>query len=549
MALPITILKNVLDFNLMHIENFEKGVSTYQAYGETYEQQTFIVHARPFKRSQCLCPVCKKKCVMNGHRMDVESSWRAPNLNGVPVYIFYRPQRILCPEHGARNEYIPWADGDSRFTAAFNDEIAWMVCQMNKTAICEFECINWRTVGHCIKASHNRLEPDISSRIHSGLRRICVDETSYKKGYKYITVVYDMDRNQVIWIHEGHGYDVFAEFCRLLTPEEQAKIKIVAGDGASWIDSCCRDFFPNATRCIDFFHVAQWVNNALDEVRISTAAMARREYNKLKDEYIKAEKEALIAAEKAKQAYNDAVIELAEMPHRGRPSSHKQELILFIAEYESAQNQTSESCRQRTVGRPKKVQLSQEHEASLKELYDRIDDFKGVKFALGHNPENCTDLQAEKLRLIENNYPDLYRAYQLKEALRLILHMSDAKQASIELSKWIEEARNSGLKPMQVLADKIENKHKENILNAIKCQANSAKSESTNTTIKGLIKLARGFRNIDNMIALIYLKCSDIIVPLSNRPRPSKEYLARKRERANELRRLREEQRRRESIA
>lgn len=163
-----------------------------------------------------------------------------------------------------------------------------MVCQTNKSVICEFEGINWRTVGNCIKASHDRLEPDISLRIHDDVRRICVDETAYRKGYKYITVVYDMDKNRVIWIHEGHGYDVFAEFCRLHTPEERAKIEIVAGDGASWIDSCKKEFFPNVTRCIDFFHVAQWVNKALDEVRISTAAKARREYNNLRNEYINA---------------------------------------------------------------------------------------------------------------------------------------------------------------------------------------------------------------------------------------------------------------------
>ena len=549
MALPITILKNILDFNHMHIEKCEEGITTYQAYGETYEQQSIIVRARPFKRCQCLCPVCKQKCVMNGHKMEDESSWRAPNLNGVPVFIFYRPQRILCPEHGALNEFIPWADGISRFTAAFNDEVAWLVCQMSKTAICEFEGINWRTVGNCVKASQERLEPDVSLRIHDDIRRICVDETSYRKGYKYITVVYDMDRNRVIWIHEDHGYDVFAQFCSLLTPEERAKIEIVAGDGAGWIDSCCKDFFPNATRCIDFFHVAQWINKALDEVRISTAAKARREYNRLKDEYIKAETEAAAATEKAKQKYSDAVSELAGMPRRGRPSARKLELISFIAEYESAQAQAPESSQPKRAGRPKKVQLTPEHEASLKELSDRIDDFKGARFALGHNPENCTDSQAEKLRLIENNYPDLYRAYQLKEALRLILHMKDPDQASIELTNWISDAKNSGIKPMQELADKIEKRHQENILNAIKCQANSAKSESTNTTIKGLIKLARGFRNIGNMIALIYLKCSDIVVPLRNRPQPSKEYLARRRERANELRRLKEEQRRREFTA
>ena len=218
--------------------------------------------------------------------------------------------------------------------------------------------------------------------------------------------------------------------------------------------------------------MAQWINKALDEVRISTAAKARREYNTLRDEYIKAEAEAAGASEKAKQDYHDALEELDAMPRRGRPSVRK------------------ENSQPRPVGRPKKVQLTPEHEASLKELSDRIDDFKGAKFALGHNPENCTANQVEKLQLIENNYPDLYRAYQLKEALRLILHMKDPHQAAIELARWIDDARNSGLKPMRELADKIETLHKENILNAIKCQANSAKSESTNTTIKGLIKLA-----------------------------------------------------------
>ena len=127
--------------------------------------------------------------------------------------------------------------------------------------------------------------------------------------------------------------------------------------------------------------------------------------------------------------------------------------------------------------------------------------------------------------------------------------MRDPEQAATELTKWIDDAKKSGLGPMKELADKIENRHKENILNAIKCQANSAKSESTNTTIKGLIKLARGFRNLDNMIALIYLKCSGIVVPLCNRPQPSAEYLARKRARANELRRLREVQRCRGFVA
>ena len=322
------------------------------------------------------------------------------------------------------------------------------------------------------------------------------------------------------------------------------KIEIVAGDGARWIDTCCKEFFPNATRCVDFFHVAQWINKALDEVRISAAGKARREYNRLRDEYIKAEIEASVAEEKAREEYMKAKDEVADMPRKGRPSRRKLELLSFINSYEEAHGKPTSDGGARRVGRPKKVELTPEHEASLNEMAVRINDLKGAKYALGHNPENCSEGQVEKLQLIENSYPDVYRAYQMKETLRLVLHMKDADQAAIELSRWIQEAKESDIGPMKKLATKIEERHLENILNAIKHQANSAKSESTNTTIKGLIKLARGFRNMDNMEALIYLKCSDIIVPLHNRPTPTKEYLAKKRERANERRRQREEQKR-----
>lgn len=95
------------------------------------------------------------------------------------------------------------------------------------------------------------------------------------------------------------------------------------------------------------------------------------------------------------------------------------------------------------------------------------------------------------------------------------------------------------------LADKVE-RHEEGILNGIKFQANSAKSESTNTVIHGLIGLAKGFRNIGNMMSLIYLKCSDLVINLFNRPQPSAAYTKARREKANERRKQREEQKRAE---
>ena len=116
--------------------------------------------------------------------------------------------------------------------------------------------------------------------------------------------------------------------------------------------------------------------------------------------------------------------------------------------------------------------------------------------------------------------------------------MKDAGLAEEELDKWIEGSASSGLAPMEELSAKIL-RHRENILNSIRCQANSAKSEAVNTTIKVLIKMARGFRNIENMIALIYLKCSDLVIPLFNRIQMTAEKAAAARNTANELRRKR----------
>ena len=538
MALPHSVLKKLLNLNSVVFDSVEVEETTVEKYGEEFTKKQLLIHARPYKSQRRQCPCCGKKCPgYDKKHEETESRWRAPNLNGVPVYICYSPERINCPVHGVLTEKLPWEDGSTRFTPGFNDEVAWMATQMNRTAIATYLGINWRTVGNCVKASWERLEPDVTERVHSGLRHICVDETSYRKGYEYITVVYDMDRNRVVWIHKGHGKHVFEEFCRLLTPGEREAIEIVAGDGAKWIDQCTEAYFPNASRCIDFFHVAQWANEALDKVRVSTARKAEREYNDLKAQYIKAEEQEAASREEAARALEKAREELAAMPKRGRPSARRIELREYISRLEKELSSAKEEAGARKPGRPRKEQFTPEHQAALDALSDAAKAIKGAKHALGHDPEKCTEAQNDKIDLIANNYPDLYRAYQLKESLRLILHMSDPELAAGELDNWILEAGGCGLKPMAELSEKI-SRHRENILNSVRHHANSSKSESTNTTIKVLIRMARGFWNMENMIALIYLKCSDLVVPLHNRPQMSPEYAAVLRKRAADRKRI-----------
>ena len=537
---PISILKGSLKLNCMHVKSCEFETIIVQKDKERFKKDQIIVHARPFRRLQSKCPKCGRKCCGYDTKYpDVETTWRAPSLNGVPVLIRYTPHRIECPEHGVLTENIPWADGNSHFTESFTNEVAWLAMHMNKTAVTTLMDINWRTVGKCIKAAWERIEPDVTVRMRD-LKRICVDETSYKRGHKYITVVYDMDRNRVVWVHDGHGFEVFEKFCLLLPKEERDKIEIIAGDGARWIDTCTKRYFPNATRCIDFFHVVEWANSALDKVRASTAAKANREYEAIKEQFRKEEADEAAAFEALRKQYENACKELAAMPRRGRPSNRRHELEAFIKEYEQTIQYSWIDLPRK--GRPRKERFSLEHQQILDEYDDKVKEIKYSKHALGHRPDKCTDAQHEKIKLIENSYPDLYRAYQLKEALRLILHMRDCDLAEVELDNWIRDAAECGLKAIRELSEKIA-RHRNNILNSVRLQANSAKSESANTTIKAMIKTARGFRNIDTLIAFIYLKCSDLVIPLNNRYQPTAERSAEKRARDNDLRRKRDEAR------
>ena len=584
MASGISVVVKALDIKCMHVDRVEYVEATSQMNRETYQRDHVDVHARPYKRIRQKCPVCGMNCSVYDHQAKEESAWRANDINGVPVIILYRPTRVYCPEHGVLNEYMPWTDGNSRFTEGFNNEVAFMALTCPKTVVSQFFNINWRTVGNCIRAAHERLEPDVSQRLR-GLRRICVDETSYRKGHKYITVVYDLDHNRVAWVHEGHGYEVFKLFCESLTKEECQTLEVIAGDGAGWIDQCKTEYFKQARRCVDFFHVVGWVNEALDKVRNGVRSKAEREVEDMKKEFRAAEAAEKEEIRKAEQELQAAIKELRSLPKRGRPGKRKRELEQYITElkarlkdydnesgiviteeeYKAAVEELKTLPRRGRRSKRKsellticalyegansgdKNTLSAAHQKIINDLEQEAKKIKGTKYVLGMNPENLKASALDRLRLIEESYPDVYRAYQLKEKLRIILHMKDPKTAETALEKWIEEAQNCEIKQFVDMADKIR-KHKENILNAVELQVNSSKSEATNTTIKSLIATARGFRNMANMFALIYLRCSDIVVPLHNRYQPSAEKQRELRELQNRRKHQREEEKRQSVMA
>jgi transposase len=89
----------------------------------------------------------------------------------------------------------------------------------------------------------------------AAVRRIGIDEVSYKRGHKYLTVVVDHDTRRLLWVAEGRSKTVLARFFVELGKDRCSRIELVSADGADWIFHAVQDHCPNAKICLDPFHV------------------------------------------------------------------------------------------------------------------------------------------------------------------------------------------------------------------------------------------------------------------------------------------------------
>ena len=224
------------------------------------------IHARPNEWHKDDCPICHKRCKRYDKKNPQPRIWRGLDWGGVLVEVSYDTHRIECPVHGVLVADVPWAYPGSGFTRDFDLTVGWLATYLPRSAVSEYMRIDWETVGRCVHRTLNDIEPERSKRL-DGLVNIGIDETSYRKGHKYITVIVNHDTNTVVWAAQGHGKSVLEQFYRQLTPSQLSSIKVVTGDGAKWITECVNAFTPECERCVDPFHVVEWAMEALDEVR------------------------------------------------------------------------------------------------------------------------------------------------------------------------------------------------------------------------------------------------------------------------------------------
>jgi len=142
-------------------------------------------------------------------------------------------------------------------------------------------------------------------------------------------------------------------------------------------------------------------------------------------------------------------------------------------------------------------------------------ELKGARFALWKNPEHLTVRQRGKLARVAQVNQHLYKAYLLKEELRLVFKLKGPRAVAL-LDAWLVWARRCRIPAFVKLARSITD-HRAGIQATLLHGLSNGLVESVNTKLRLLTRIAFGFRSPQALIGLAMLALGGLCPPLPGR--------------------------------
>ena len=338
------------------------------------------------------------------------SNWRHLDICDYCCYLNIKIPRTVCQNDGVKViEKLPFARMNTHYSFQFEQLIMKRIKNVAVSTLAgeigEPDNNLWRVFQHYIQEALNSI--DCSKTI-----RIGIDEKSYKKGHKYVTIFTDLDKASVIFVCEGKDESTLARFYEKLFDMigDPNNIKLICMDMSKSFISGQKEYFSWAEVVFDKFHIKKSLNEAVNKVR-------------------------------------------------------KQEV---------ATNET----------------------------------LKNTKYLWLKNPCNLTSKQEDLLAtFLAESSTNTAKAYTCRIEFDQLWNV---QQNAVEplLKQWMDRCESINLNPLNKFVNTIKN-HYQGVIKAMKSLFTNALSEGLNSVFQLAKFRARGFRNIDNFINMIYFTGND----------------------------------------
>lgn len=223
------------------------------------------VYVEAQKTSKYPCPICGKLSERYDDEED-ERAWRHADVVMYPCYIHCRRPRVNCSEHGIHVVDTPWARNGARQTLLFEGYAMMLAETMTLNEARKVLRISRTSLMHIVNFW---VEKAVKETDLKEIEQLSLDETSFKRGQSYVTVIGDPMHKRVIGVEEGRDIDAVERFSLdfIARKGDCNKITHVSMDMSATYQKACELCFPNAKTVFDHFHVKKLVLDGMDEVR------------------------------------------------------------------------------------------------------------------------------------------------------------------------------------------------------------------------------------------------------------------------------------------
>lgn len=211
------------------------------------------------------CPECGEKCQRAGYEKE-ERVWRHGDVMFYPCYVHCRRPRIKCERHKTKVVDAPWARKNSRFSLLFEGYAMLILADMPILKASKLLRCNEKSLVRIMRYWVNKAvgEDDLSE-----ITALSIDETSFKRGQSYVTVIVDAGARRVIDVEQGRNEQTVIDFSHKLEEKGGSceKVRFATSDMSKAYMNGIQECFPYAKLTIDKFHVKKLMLESLDEVR------------------------------------------------------------------------------------------------------------------------------------------------------------------------------------------------------------------------------------------------------------------------------------------
>ena len=213
--------------------------------------------------SKFACPECGKGCSVHD---TTERRWRHLNFFEYRCELIAPLPRVTCGEHGTLTAKVPWANPGSGFTLMMEALIGFLCQQMPISQVAELldehDTLLWRLIEKLVNQAHQK-------ESWSNVRKVLIDETSSKRGHRYVSCFVDAETKKLLYMVEGKGSEVVEAFSKEMANHgaNPKQIELVCMDMSPAFEKGVRKFLPEARIVFDLFHIMQLCGRAVDAIR------------------------------------------------------------------------------------------------------------------------------------------------------------------------------------------------------------------------------------------------------------------------------------------